>query len=82
MDYKMNSGEWMIFNKDKKRFKSLAKNRYYCYCGHSLIINPTEERTFCTHCGHWVYRDKKKQRNNIERIKKEEFRKKIREKIR
>lgn len=60
MDYKMTPDEWKTFNKDLKRFKSIARNRYYCYCGHSVVINPTETRVLCTHCGHWVYKDKQK----------------------
>ena len=78
MDHFMTHDEWRTFNKDEKKFKSLANARYYCYCGHSVIINKNEIRTFCTHCGHWVYKDKRKQRKNIELIKKEEFRNKVR----
>ena len=34
MDHSMTHEEWRTFNHDKKKFKSLAENRYYCYCGH------------------------------------------------
>lgn len=60
MDHKMTNQEWSIFKKDQKRFNSLSSNRYYCYCGHSVLINPPETRTLCTHCGHWVYKDKQR----------------------
>ncbi len=59
MDHSMSRKEWVMFKTDAKRFKSLSNNRYYCYCGHSVVINPPETRTLCTHCGHWVYKDKK-----------------------
>ena len=58
MDYKMTPDEWKTFYKDQKKFKALAQNRYYCYCGHSVVINPREKRVMCRHCGHWVYKDK------------------------
>lgn len=60
MDHSMTHEEWRTFNHDKKKFKSLAENRYYCYCGHSVVINPKETRVLCTYCGHWVYKDKQK----------------------
>ena len=80
-DHEMTHKEWQLFNRLKKLDKTIEQNRYYCYCGHSVTIFPNEERIFCTHCGHWVYKDKEKQRKNIEQIKKEEFRNKVRERI-
>lgn len=59
-DHSMTKNEWIMFNHDKKRFQSLEKSRFYCYCGHSVTINPPKDRVICTHCGHWVYRDKQK----------------------
>lgn len=53
----LNTYTW---KEDLRRFKSLSECRYYYYCGHSVIINPPEERTLCTYCGHWVYKDKQK----------------------
>lgn len=35
--------------------------RVLCECGHSLIINPHDKKKICTHCGHWVYSDKKEE---------------------
>ena len=72
MDHSMSRNEWITFNHDRKRFKSLANSRFYCYCGHSVILNPKDTRVLCTHCGHWVYKDKRKQRNNIKKIQLEE----------
>lgn len=81
-DHKMTQAEWQLFNHLKKLDRTIEQNRYYCYCGHSVAILPKEERIFCTHCGHWVYKDEEKQRKNIEQIKKEEFRNKVKEWIR
>lgn len=70
-DHKMTAAEWQYFNHQKKLDKVIEKNRYYCYCGHSVTILPKESRVFCTHCGHWIYKDKRKQKENIKRIEKE-----------
>ena len=77
-DHFMTKDEWEMFNHDKRMFKWYAKNRYYCYCGHSVYIKPDEQRMLCSWCGHWVYRNKRKQNKNIEKIKKEEFRNNLR----
>ena len=74
MDFKewsMTKDEWQMFNHQKKLDKVVEQNRFYCYCGHSVRILPSEERIFCNYCGHWVYRDRKKQKANCKRIKKE-----------
>lgn len=60
-----------MFNHQKKLDKVVEQNRFYCYCGHSVRILPSEERIFCNYCGHWVYRDRNKQKANCKRIKKE-----------
>lgn len=80
-EYQMSKSEWQMFNHQKKIDKLYEKNRFYCLCGHSVVILPKEERVFCSFCGHWVYKDKRKQKKNIERIKKEDFKYKIRKNI-
>lgn len=80
-DYKMTSNEWLIFNRQKKKDDVFNEHRYYCYCGHSVVIRPVKERTWCDHCGHWIYRDKKKQEQNIQRIKMEQFRNKLKKEV-
>ena len=70
-EHKMSKHEWIMFNHQKKLDKVIEQNRFYCFCGHSVRILPSEERVFCNFCGHWVYRDKKKQRKNCKRIEKE-----------
>lgn len=80
-DHKMTSNEWLNFNLQKKKDKVYELNRFYCYCGHSVVIRPTKIRTWCNYCGHWVYREKDKQEENIERIKMEEFRNKLKKEV-
>lgn len=80
-EHKMTSNEWMMFNHQKKIDKVYEKNRFYCICGHSVAIMPKTTRVFCTYCGHWVYRDKRKQKKNIERIKKENFKNEVKKNI-
>ena len=81
MDHYMTNDEWQTFNHDTKKFKSLGNSRYYCYCGHSVIINPPEERVLCTHCGYWVYKDKRKQNRNVKKIQLEEQKKLEKKKV-
>ena len=59
MDHKMSSTEWAMFYYEKKRLKPYADNRYYCKCGHSVVIMPKKHKVLCTHCGHWVFKNKK-----------------------
>lgn len=35
----------------------LAEYRVKCKCGHTVIL--LKDKTICTHCGHWIYKDKK-----------------------
>ena len=58
---KMSSTEWALFNYEKKRVKVYADNRYYCSCGHSVVIMPKNNKVLCTHCGHWVFKNKKEE---------------------
>ena len=74
-DHKMSQNEWIMFNHQKKLDKLIEDNRYYCYCGHSIVIRPKFQRKLCNHCGHWVYKDKRKQNANIKKIQLEEQKK-------
>lgn len=80
-DYYMSHKEWHTFNKDRKMFDSLKYNRYYCKCGHSVIISNSQERAFCDWCKHWIYKDEEEQMkydNQIwEREQKLNFRKEL-----
>lgn len=80
-DHKMTKDEWISFNLQKKIDNAYELYRYYCHCGHSVQILPKSSRTRCSHCGHWVYKDKKKQDENIKKIKMEEFRNKLKKEV-
>lgn len=58
-DGKMTSNEWMLFNYEKKRIQPFVQNRYYCKCGHSVVILPREKKVLCSYCGHWVFKNEK-----------------------
>ena len=55
-----------------KLMKVASDNKYYCECGHSVIIYPFERRTkkVCSVCGRYVYINKK-----------EEFKDRLKEKM-
>lgn len=83
-DHEMSVSEWQMFNHDKKLFNTLEPNRYYCKCGHSVLITPSQERAFCSWCHYWVYKDKTKQeiyekeiQQREEKLKSYEFRKEL-----
>ena len=83
-DHSMNSNEWKIFNRDKKLFNQMQQNRYYCKCGHSVLITNKQEKAFCDWCKHWVYKDKDKQleydkkaQEQDNRVKKIKFKKEL-----
>ena len=56
--------------KDRKKLDDeFARLKVKCSCGHSVLL-VLKDRKICTHCGHWVYRDKET-----------EFRYKLKEKM-
>ena len=87
-DHFMTPNEWKAFNHDKKLFNTLEKNRYYCKCGHSVIITPKYEKAFCDYCHRWIYKDEEKQKEydlkveqEIQRLKNYQFRKEMRKRL-
>ena len=70
-EHEMTANEWQLFNHQKKIDRFWETTRYYCKCGHSVNILPKNKRTFCTYCGHWVFKDKR-----------EEFKYRLKEKMR
>lgn len=60
-DYKMTKHEWQLFNHQKKLDRVVETNRYKCKCGHTVVILPKETKTFCTYCGHYVFKNKKEE---------------------
>ena len=58
-EYQMTKDEWAIFNNDKKAFHFYSEQRQYCYCGHSVVIRHDRQKIICSHCGHWIFKNKK-----------------------
>lgn len=50
--WKRDSNMWKIETRHRER------HRYYCTCGHSVMIPYNKDRKMCSWCKHWV--DKKK----------------------
>lgn len=42
----------------EKIMKERAKHRYYCKCGHSVTIKPSEIKVLCHWCNNWVFKNK------------------------
>jgi CDGSH-type Zn-finger protein len=70
-DYQMSSKEWQTFKRDTKMFKAQCKNRYYCRCGHSVLMTPRVEKAECDWCHRLVFKDIEKQKEYDEKNKKE-----------
>lgn len=81
-DYAMNHNEWQMFNRQKKLDKSLVNCKYYCRCGHTVIITPNQERGMCHWCNRWVYSDPVEQQKHDAIIKERENRMKFKKEMR
>lgn len=71
-DSKMSLTAWKNFYNDNKMFKNFGDNRYYCKCGHSVVMTEKTERKFCDWCHYWVYKDPKKQEEYDKQTKEKE----------
>lgn len=49
----------MSWEKDSKKFNDIQMQTIYCKCGHSIALNT--EKTICTHCGKYAFKDKQKE---------------------
>lgn len=58
-----------LYDDDNKYFKEILKLKVMCKCGHNQLV--ASDKAICDWCGRWVYRDKK-----------QEFRERVKEKIR
>ena len=49
------------YNKKKmdRMFKTYTDNSYKCRCGHSVAIAKNCEKIICSHCGKYIFREKK-----------------------
>lgn len=67
------------WKKDTEEFNRKTNNmeecRYYCQCGHSVIIPYSRDTKECSWCHRMVKKDKRREfRDNMRRIKNEERR--------
>lgn len=51
----------MTFKEDTKIFEKRDKIKIICKCGHSVFIPAFNEKTLCSWCGNYVFKDKKEQ---------------------
>ena len=48
------------YREDPQKFAdTMLKYRCYCSCGHSINIPNKMEKVLCSHCGNYVFKDKK-----------------------
>ena len=46
------------FAKDTKMLDAFSKIKVRCKCSHTIVMIASD-RVICSHCGNWVYKDKK-----------------------
>ena len=77
--------QWKKYHEDTKLFNSLVGCKYYCKCGHSVIMTASTDVMICDHCHHTLFKDKQKQREYDEKMRKREellkFKKELRERL-
>ena len=49
------------YNKEEmsRMFTNYTKNTFKCRCGHSVFIENRERKKICSHCGNYVFINKK-----------------------
>ena len=59
--HKLDEGYKPRFNKKEmdRMFKTYTDNSYKCRCGHSITIAKSCEKVVCSHCGRYVFREKR-----------------------
>lgn len=56
------------YKEDTKYFDEIAKHKYLCECGHSVLITGKNIKRLCDWCGHYVYiSEKEKKRDNFKK---------------
>lgn len=49
----LNNKEWKLMCNE------LSNIRYYCKCGHSVLIGNHEKKVLCDFCGYYVFKNKR-----------------------
>lgn len=59
--HKLDNGFAQRYNKKEmdRMFKTYTDNSYKCRCGHTVTIAKNCEKVVCSHCGRYVFREKK-----------------------
>lgn len=70
-EWLMSKNEWKTFKHDTKLFKAQTSNRYYCQCGHSVLITPRLEKAECDWCHRLIFKDPIKQKEYDEKNKRD-----------
>ena len=45
----------------RKIMNERTNHRYYCKCGHTVIIRPNVDKILCHWCNNWVFKDKQEE---------------------
>ena len=59
--HKLDEGYASRFNKKQMdiMFQTYTDNTFKCKCGHSVVVSKRIKKVPCSHCGRYVFRDKK-----------------------
>ena len=49
----------MSYREDTQLMNVLATFKIKCKCGHVMVFVTNREKIICTHCGRYIYRNKK-----------------------
>ena len=65
----------MSFKEIVKAEKERANYKRYCDCGHSIVFptNSKTNKTICSWCGHWIYKNDLEEFKERYQIKKKEI---------
>lgn len=71
----MKKGYYLKNSPTAKLDEEASKYKYYCSCGHSIVIYPFERRDSkeCDWCHKLVFVDEEKQKEYDEKFKREKF---------
>lgn len=61
MDKQIDIYSKYLFTLEVKASKQYENYKYYCKCGHSVIISPRKNKVLCNWCGHWVFKSEREE---------------------